>query len=38
MIMVREMMNKAEAWRSIQGDEEQEWRIMLSREDVESNV
>ena len=29
MTMVQEMMSKAEAWRSIEGDREQEWKTLL---------
>ena len=29
MTMVQEMMSKAEAWRSIEGDREQEWKTLI---------
>ena len=29
MTMVHEMMRKAEAWRSIEGDRDQEWQTLL---------
>ena len=38
MSLIKELMNKANAWRSIQGDEDREWKIMLGQEEVEPHV
>lgn len=35
MTMIQELMNKAGTWRSIQGNEGREYRIVLTQEDIE---